>query len=283
MTGSGAGCGQHWPTCNGDLLHIPQRVETLIEISHRLTSGLALVSAIALFVWARRLFSKEHLASRAATWVLALMLVECLIGAALVLGRWVAHDTSMARAVVMPLHLASASLLCAAFCVSAWSSVRDANLRFIDGPHWPQARRALLCVLILMMTGAVTALGDTLFPLAQGTPFAGRVGAEGLHFLQTLRVLHPILAVVLSALIFRACASMAECNRRAETQAWAWRARVLVLVQLAVGSLNIVLGAPAWIQVVHLALALGVWLLVVLTAVSCCTTADALPFEPQPS
>src|SRR5262245_1115337 len=53
-TGSGAGCGAHWPLCNGEVVVRPQSIETLVEFSHRATSGLALLSVVALFIWARR-------------------------------------------------------------------------------------------------------------------------------------------------------------------------------------------------------------------------------------
>ena len=54
-TGSGAGCGNHWPLCNGQVVPRADTIQLMIEFSHRLTSGLALVSVVALFFWARRL------------------------------------------------------------------------------------------------------------------------------------------------------------------------------------------------------------------------------------
>ncbi len=279
VTGSGAGCGQHWPNCNGEILHMPRRLETLIEISHRITSGLALISAIVVFAWSRRIFTRNHLAYRAASWVLALMLVECLVGAGLVLGRLVAHDTSLARAVVMPLHLASASLLCAAFAVTAWSASFPERLRIEAGVARRSASLALLCVLALSMTGAVTALGDTLYPLLPSTPLGERLGAGNLHFLQSLRILHPMLAVLLSAAIFRCVTRLTELVHSLKVQAWARSVRIALLAQLLMGGLNIVVGAPAWLQIAHLGLALMLWLSMVLLALWACTGQAAEGFE----
>src|SRR5580692_4905461 len=59
-TGSGAGCGRHWPLCNGELVPRSPRVETLIELSHRVTSGLALVLTLVLLVWAFRVTPRGH-------------------------------------------------------------------------------------------------------------------------------------------------------------------------------------------------------------------------------
>ena len=53
-SGSGAGCGSHWPLCNGEVIPRLPATATLIEYSHRLTSGAALLGVVALFVWTRR-------------------------------------------------------------------------------------------------------------------------------------------------------------------------------------------------------------------------------------
>ena len=52
-SGSGAGCGSHWPLCNGEVLPTDPKVETLIEFTHRLSSGVALVLVVVLWWWAR--------------------------------------------------------------------------------------------------------------------------------------------------------------------------------------------------------------------------------------
>jgi len=50
-SGSGAGCGNHWPLCNGEVVpHAPQ-VQTLIEFTHRAMSGIAFVAVAALLAW----------------------------------------------------------------------------------------------------------------------------------------------------------------------------------------------------------------------------------------
>src|ERR1017187_2983546 len=59
-TGSGAGCGNRWPLCNGVIVPHAPRIETIIEFTHRATSGLALVSVAALCLWAFRLFPRGH-------------------------------------------------------------------------------------------------------------------------------------------------------------------------------------------------------------------------------
>ncbi|HEY6101456.1 MAG TPA: COX15/CtaA family protein, partial [Anaeromyxobacter sp.] len=104
-TGSGAGCGKHWPTCNGELVPRSPRVETAVEFTHRATSGIALVLVVGLAVWAFRAFPRRHPARRAAVATVAFMIAEALVGAGLVLYGWVAKDPSAARGWVMAIHL----------------------------------------------------------------------------------------------------------------------------------------------------------------------------------
>jgi protoheme IX farnesyltransferase len=59
-TGSGAGCGAHWPTCNGEIIPRAPQVETLIEFTHRATSGLAFLAVLALLILALRTLPKGH-------------------------------------------------------------------------------------------------------------------------------------------------------------------------------------------------------------------------------
>ena len=50
-TGSGAGCGAHWPLCNGEVIPRPESLATWIEFSHRLSSGLDLILVAVLAIW----------------------------------------------------------------------------------------------------------------------------------------------------------------------------------------------------------------------------------------
>ena len=127
ITGSGAGCGQHWPSCNGALLQMPQTLKTAIEYTHRATSGLSVLAIIALLVAAFRVFPRGHATRAAAVMAFAMILVEALIGALLVKLRLVENDASFARILVLPLHLISTALLTGALTWCAWFASRDAS------------------------------------------------------------------------------------------------------------------------------------------------------------
>ena len=83
-TGSGAGCGSHWPLCNGEVIPRAQQVETMIEFTHRLTSGMAMLLVAGLLIWALRAYPKGHQV-RTGAWLSAFFIItEALVGAGLV-------------------------------------------------------------------------------------------------------------------------------------------------------------------------------------------------------
>ena len=196
-SGSGAGCGAHWPLCNGEVLPRAPRLETLIELTHRLTSGIALLLVVLQLAWARRARPAGDPARRMAHVAMALMLTEALVGAGLVLFEMVAQNQSIARAYWLSAHLLNTFALIASLALVPWLAQTGQRPRLAPlGREGRLLLAALLGTLLLGMTGAVTALGDTLFP-------AGSL-AEGLrqdfsptaHLLLRLRVLHPTLAVL---------------------------------------------------------------------------------------
>src|SRR6202034_3351343 len=83
-TGSGAGCGDHWPLCNGTVMQHSPRVDTMIEFTHRITSGLSFFSAVGLLWWTFAGTVRGHLARAAPATVVAFPLIEALLGALLV-------------------------------------------------------------------------------------------------------------------------------------------------------------------------------------------------------
>lgn len=263
-TGSGAGCGRHWPLCNGEVVPRSPTAEMIVEFTHRVTSGLSLLLVLGLVWWAWRLFPKGHPARRGAALTVLFMVTESLLGASLVLFGWVAYDTSSIRALVVALHLANTLFLLGSMTLTAW---------WASGRPWPhlESRKrqsgllgaALLGVLFLGMSGAITALGDTLFP--------ARSLAEGLrqdlsptaHFLIRLRVIHPLLAVGIGLfLVLMVHGVPGREDRRLIRLAWV--ATGLVLTQWLVGLVNILLLVPVSVQLIHLLVADLLWITLVL-------------------
>jgi len=264
-TGSGAGCGRHWPTCHGEVIPLDPSIKTLIEYSHRLTSGLALVSVLIMLFWAYKAFPKGHPA-RKATWLSVIfMFTEGGLGAGLVLLELVATDTSMLRVLSMGLHLTNTFLLLASLTLACWWSENRSNFSLKgQGLFGRKIYLGLTVVLLIGVTGAITALGDTLFPPEQLGAGLMADGEGGVYFLKRLRILHPALAVsfglyfVYLGIYFRQPKFGGSINKAAT---------LLVLVyvaQLAIGLTNIILKVPVWTQLLHLLCADLVWITLVL-------------------
>jgi heme A synthase len=266
-TGSGAGCGSHWPLCNGVVVPRQPQVETIIEFTHRLTSGLAFLLVLGMFIWAFRAHPRGHPLRLGAALSMLFIVTEALVGAGLVLFGWVADDQSLGRVISISIHLVNTFLLLAALTLTAWwaSGGERVALRGQGLTPWLFAL-GFLGVLVLGVSGAITALGDTLFPagsLAQGVAQDFDPTA---HFLVRLRVWHPLIALLnglyllfLGGLIYLFRATP-HIQRLAQTLG------ALFLAQLFAGVVNLALLAPVWMQLVHLLLADLVWITLVLLA-----------------
>ena len=279
-TGSGAGCGSHWPACNGAIVPRAASTETLIEFTHRATSGVALLAVIVLVWLARRAFAKGHRVRRAAMASLVLMVIEALLGAGLVLFGLVADDASVARALAMPIHLLNTFLLLAALALTClWSfGVPAPRPRGVVVPF--ALGLALLATMIVGATGAVAALGDTLFPAGSLREGIAQDFAETSHFLLRLRVLHPFLAVAAGALLTFVAVAIPSRAPRPGVRPLALSLVVLFVAQVGIGVVNLILLAPVSLQLVHLLLADLVWIDLVLLA-GAATVAEAPAVAPE--
>jgi heme A synthase len=257
-TGSGAGCGAHWPLCNGEVLPRAASVATLIEFSHRATSGLALVAIAVLVFVTFRTCRAGHPARAGAVMSGVLILTEAAVGAGLVLFQLVADNATMARAMFIAVHLLNTFLLLAALTLTAWW--------LTVGVPFTAHRRGMAtlvtgCVALLIAgaSGAVAALGDTLFP-AQSLVESLRADLSFTsHLLIRLRVFHPVLAVV-AAVVVGACAARLGRSGAAPNPRGGRIVTAIALGQIALGFFNVVMLAPVWLQLAHLLVADALWI-----------------------
>ena len=260
-SGSGAGCGSHWPLCNGEVMPRAPRLETIIEFTHRMMSGVALVAVIALCVAAFRAFPRGHRVRRMAVLSVAFLLLEALLGAGLVLFEYVDRNASVGRAIYLSAHLVNTQLLLAVLALTAWFARPRAGSSAGGSRARTYFTIALPLALVVSVTGAIAALGDTLFPATSLSAGFQQDFSDTAHFLLRLRILHPILAVASGAFFLLA----AIAAIRAKTQT-GWALACLVLIQLGAGAMNLALLAPVWMQLVHLLLADALWIALVLAA-----------------
>ena len=265
-TGSGAGCGAHWPLCNGEIIPRSPEIETMVEFSHRVSSGLTLVLAILLVIFAYRRFSRGSLVRKGAVFTLFFTLTEAMVGAGLVLFELVAQNASITRALSMMLHLINTYLLLGSLTLTSWWSSQGET----GWLRWPGVQGvvlmvALVSLLVLGASGAIAALGDTLFPVASLGEGIQQELSPTAHFLVRLRVLHPLIAASAGVYLLVAVTWL---RRRVRTPAFMRLTNILLgifVFQLILGAVNVILLAPVWLQMVHLVVSDLIWITLVLS------------------
>ena len=254
--GAGNGCGEHWPLFDGQFLPAHPQIKMLIEFLHRVSSGLDAILIAVLVAGAFWLFPKRHAVRRGAVAAGVFIISEALLGAALVLFGWVGGNVSPARFAADASHLANTLLLLASLALTAvWAGATPAPER---GPGW-KLSLALFGVIVTGAAGAIAAVGDTLFPavsLAAGlrADFSGAT-----RLMERVRVLHPVIALAVGAYILYI--AFESLNGRAHRLALGLGGAVLL--QWACGGLDLLLLAPAWMQLLHLLTADLLWLVLV--------------------
>jgi len=283
-TGSGAGCGEHWPLCQGVVVPHAVQIATLIEFSHRASSGVDVLLVIGLVWLAFRRFSRGHAVRRYAAASGFFTLTEGLVGAALVLFGEVGKNVSTGRVVVLSVHLVNTFLLLASLSLTAWVASRQLSADSHKAAPHPPARSkglyiayaaGLLGAIVIAITGTIAALADTLFParsLAESFrwDFSGAT-APILH----LRIIHPVIAILVGAYLLVLAVMTLNSPGPAAAKRMARRLLGLVLLQFCFGAVNIALLTPVYMQVLHLLAADLIWIVLVLL------TAEALGWRAE--
>jgi heme a synthase len=268
-TGSGAGCGDHWPLCNGTVIQPSPTLQTKIELTHRITAALDLIFVLGLLVWTWRKTIAGHLARWAAAASVFFTLTEAVLGALLVKLGLTAQSRSPLRAPFLALHLSNTLLLVAALAMAAHFLGRKAGFRWrdirISAPVGTTI--GMIAMMAVGVTGSMAALGDTLFPAATlGDSLTQDFSADS-NWLLRWRWTHPAIAVFASIFLIWLLVRAARRSRPWDNRKLATVVVVLLAAQYLLGALDVWLLAPVWMQVIHLLAADVLWTaLVVLTA-----------------
>ncbi len=264
-SGSGAGCGRHWPLCNGQILPRSPGQEMAIEFTHRFLSGIDILLVAVMLVWGLRIAAQGHPLRKGLVASGFFLGLEALLGAGLVLFELTAGNSSMARAVAVALHLANTFLLLASLTLTAYwaSGGKPIQVKRRSGKTWLLAA-GLLGMILIGMSGAVTALGDTLFPANSLAEGIAQELDENAHFLIRLRVYHPAIAVLVAAYSLYLVRALYEKTHGLGRTLLLWLT-VTGCLQLAAGLINLVLLAPIFMQIIHLFTADLTWILYIST------------------
>jgi len=264
-TGSGAGCGNHWPLCNGQVIPLSPRVDTIIEFIHRCMTGGAGFVLVGLVIWIFRATPKGKAARTMAIASTILIVIESLLGALLVKLGYVTGNQSVGRVIMLSIHFTNTLLMMGAMTLTAVmleTEQETRELRLREGKSmW--AIVGLIATLVVGVSGSLAALGDTLFPASSLRAAVEQDLSSSSPLLLRLRGVHPLSAMIAAAFVIWVVmqAKRMRENRLATT------VLVLLGIQFVLGIMDIVLLAPVWMQVLHLLGADLYWVaLVTLTA-----------------
>ena len=259
---SGDGCGQHWLTCQGEVVPSAPQLKTVIEFSHRLTTGLSAITVLVLFIWAFRRFTKGDPARLAAAFSFIFIIIESLIGAGLVLTGNTADNWTPSRPFWAIGHLINTFLLLAALTLTCWFSSGKERIDFnVDRKVVLLLLVGVLGIFIVGSSGSLAALSNMLFPSTSIIEGFAKDFSGASPMLVRLRISHPIVSIAVGMfLIFLAGWLKRVSSNDRDVAKWVNILSLLVLVQFASGAATLLLHAPIVMQLVHLFLADAVWI-----------------------
>jgi heme A synthase len=267
-TGSGDGCGETWPKCGDQFIPPNATVETLIEFSHRVSSFLAGLGVALVVVLALWFFKRGNLIRKAAVVSGAFLVLEALLGAALVIFGWVDADLSAGRLVVVPLHLINTFLLLGSLAVTAWWG---SGFPQPSGQVDRSTKRLLilggLVILVLGASGALNALADTVFPSESVVGDLSEKFGPTAPLLSNLRVIHPVVAIA-GGLFVGWIGTTLSRNASDRSRRLSGVVILLIFSQFFIGIANIYLLTPLAVQVIHLMVADVLWIVYVFLGAS---------------
>ena len=244
-TGSGAGCGESWPLCNGNVIPHHPRLATMIEFAHRQSTTVATLLIVGVAIWTFYAAKRGDRARRAAVASLVFLVTEALLGAVLVLRGYVLNNISTARVVMQSVHFTNTLLLLASLTLTAWwlgDSFRanTARREKLSGPAW----LAVIATIVMGATGSIAALADTLFPSPNLRAAFASDFASASPLLIRMRWIHPAAAVVGACCVL--WLALKSRSRLGSIVA------ALLALQFVLGISDVLLLAPTWMQVLHL-------------------------------
>jgi heme a synthase len=255
-SGSGGGCGANWPLCNGDFFPQHPRLATVIEFTHRSTSGICTILDVVLIAWTFYATPRGHRARIAVLWSAGLLVVEAALGAVLVLRHYVEDNISTGRIVMQSIHFTNTLLLMGSLALVAWFLQGNASVRVRPGPRWA-AWLAILSTIVVGATGALAALADTLFPSPDLRAALVSDFAANSPLLVRMRWMHPAAALIAFFCILLLVRTRTRTARMVLG---------LVLLQFVLGLADVLLLAPTWMQILHLFGAALYWVALVVLA-----------------
>jgi heme A synthase len=268
---SGDGCGKYWLTCHGEVIPSAPEFKTIIEFSHRVMSGLDVFLVLGLLIVILVYFKGDKQLKLFAILSFVFIVTEALIGAGLVLTGNVAETHTATRPLWAVGHLINTFLLLGSLAITAW--LASGGNKFINLRNkklvWI-AVAGTIAICFVGVTGSIASLTNMLFPSESVIEGIKKDFAPDSNYLLRIRILHPFGAVAASVLLgFIAAWLKSKHEDSRAVVVLSGLVSVFVLLQVIVGAMTLLTGAPIIMQLIHLLLADGVWIAWVLMIAAC--------------
>lgn len=253
ISGSGDGCGDHWPLCHGAAIPLGSPVKTWIEVSHRYSTALFGVLILVQIVWVIRKGSEGSAAQKWVGLTLLFTVTEALIGRSLVKEGLVTDSESLLRLVVMPLHLLNTSALIFSQVMCA-ESIKF-HFRLPTKLHGLGARVGLMLagiIVLLLTSGAIAALGAHLLPAESIAVGLQQDFQSQSHLAVKLRLLHPIAGLIIPTFVAGYFFSAGRRSTNKEINNITYQLSVLTLCMMLIGIATLMSLSPVWLKLLHL-------------------------------
>jgi heme A synthase len=263
ITGSGMGCGDHWPDCYGSFTPAPNAPNLLVEISHRYgAAALSLaILALAFAAWLNR--REPGVAGRAG--VLRPSLLAVLLVAVAALFGAVTVKMQL-NPLVVATHLAIAMSLLAVLVVVV---VRAGGLgsRGVGAGSqrtFRSARGAVGLTFLALVFGALTANTPGAAAACQGFPWCTSIAEHGIPL--WIQVTHRIIAFLILGHLIGITIGVGKRGEPRPIRSAAWAALAVVIVQILVAGAMVGMHFPPSLRSLHQAVGTALWTVVVALA-----------------
>ena len=262
ITGSGMGCGDHWPDCYGSFTPAPNAPSLLVEISHRYgAAALSLaILALAIAAWLKR--REPGVAGRAgvlrpSVLAVVLVIVAALFGAVTI--------KMQLNPLVVATHLAIAMSLLAVLVVVVIRAGGLGSRGVSAGSQrtFRSARAAAGLTFLALVFGALTANTPGATAACQGFPWCS-FADHGLPL--WIHVTHRIIAFLILGHLIGIAIGARKRGEPRPILSTAWAALGVVILQILVAGAMVGMHFPPSLRSLHQAVGTALWTVVVALA-----------------
>jgi heme A synthase len=259
ISGSGMGCGDHWPKCYGSWFPPLNRPDLIIEVSHRYLASIVSILVLALAVTTIRYRAVARVAGARGPLVTAVSALVAVLVTAILGGVTVKMGNTMFATVA---HWTLAMALLALLVMThVRAADRSEDARGVSEKTFRSAAAAAALAGIVVVMGGVTAkypgapIACLSFPLCGANP---DVPASAGHVQMT----HRVLAILL---VFHLFMSFVALRKRRAVEApdvlkAARNVFILGVIQLLIAGAMIGMQLPPMLRSVHQAVGVAIWI-----------------------